>query len=457
MALSCRRQFFVRWLDRSPSRRSGVRALLALALGATVACGNDLYIETPPLQITLTSTSVSCAPGQQVTVGVTVAGGSGGSAAAVQFTPVSTSLITNGITTDSASLARYTFTCGSVPGASAITFTITSGGQTAFGTIPVSITAGGSPLAIAITPASIVVGVGGTAGPLLAAVTLPPGVPNSSTAVRWHSAAPDIASVDSLTGVVRGVAAGQTLVTAVAVADGNLKSSVPVSVGGPSFGSLTLGATALNLMVGQSQPIVATVVLSPNAPAGTPTGVTCTSADSTIVTISGGGTTPCAVVAVGGGLTAVTVRAVADPTLQQTIAVAVGSFRFTRFTFQSLSAVGPNGTLRPADPSNVSGTIAVTLGVDLVDARADSLVVSLGAARVRCPLPEPSAAGAVSTVSCQINTAADDPATGVPAVPNGAQLLSATLYFRAAGSGTGPGAAQRASIQQPLTVNNHSG
>ncbi|AHG90460.1 Ig domain protein group 2 domain protein [Gemmatirosa kalamazoonensis] len=437
------------------------RALVVGAVGfGLAACGDDVTVTPPAPTITLNPTSLTCTTGQTVAVGVTVTGGSNTS---IAFASGGSNL-----TVTPAGASGATVVCNTA-GAGVINVTVTSNGQTFPATIPVTINAAQSNvLAVQISQGSATVSVGGTTT-LAATVSLAPGAPaNTSTAVTWTSGDPTIATVNSTTGVVTGVKAGTTTITASSVANPNLKATIPVTVTAQSLvQSLTVGSSTLTLQVGQTSQIATTVTLAPGAPAGTSTGVTCTSSTTSVATISGGTTSPCTITAVSAGQSVITVKSVADTNIRQTIGLTVGALAPVRLTIQSVDVIGPNGR-QPADLTNVGGNLFLTMNLDPGDNRPDSVVVVIGGQRVNCQTFTAQLAAAyraalqngsadVAPITCQLNTSQFNSTTGVPLVTNGQQPLSATVFFHTGTTGTGPGTQQTATIQQILTVNNASG
>jgi uncharacterized protein YjdB len=435
------------------------RALVVGAVGfGLAACGDDVTVTPPAPTITVNPQSVTCSPGQTTAVGVTVSGGSNTSIAFAGGT---------GVTVTPSGASGATVVCGNTPGAAVITVTVTSNGQQYTSSIPVTITGGTSVLAVTISQGSATVSVGGTAQ-LAATVSLAPGAPaNTATTVTWSSGDPTIATVNATTGVVTGVKAGQTTITATSTANTGLKASIPVTVTAQSLvTSLTLGSSTLSLQVGQTSQVAAQVTLAANAPAGTSTGVTCTSSTTTVATISGGTTSPCTITAVGAGQSVIVVRSVADTNVRQTIGLTVGALAPVRLTVSNISNVGPTGP--SVDLNNVTGNLFVTMNLDPGDNRPDSVVVTIGGQRVNCQTFTSSlqlayraaiqnGSADVQPITCQLNTSQFNATTGAVLVQNGKQPLAATVFFHSGTTGTGPGTAQTATIQQDLTVANQSG
>jgi uncharacterized protein YjdB len=79
---------------------------------------------------------------------------------------------------------------------------------------------------ISVSPASATISVGDTVR-FRAVVT---GIQNGDTTAAWASANPTIASVDSVKGLVRGIAPGNVTVTVTARYSANFKASVQVTV-----------------------------------------------------------------------------------------------------------------------------------------------------------------------------------------------------------------------------------
>jgi len=146
---------------------------------------------------------------------------------------------------------------------------------------------------------------------MLATVSIEPGL---STAVTWRTSAPAVATVTQA-GVVRGVAFGTTTITAVSVADTNLKGTATVNVV-PVIRSVAVAPTTATLFIGNTQQLAATVV----AEGSLPSTVTWQSGTPSVATVSASGL----VTAVAVGTATITAASTADPskTASATITVA---------------------------------------------------------------------------------------------------------------------------------------
>ena len=431
------------------------RTLVASAASiALVACGDDVTVVTPPPNITLNPAQLTCTVGQQVAAGVTVTGGSNPT---VSFAAGNNNIAVTGSGT------AATVTCNTV-GASSVTVTVTSGGQTFTSSIPVTISAAQSPvLSVSVSPNQATIAQGGTVQ-LTPVVVTAPGAPATATAVTFTSLQTNIATVDA-NGVVRGVAPGIATIRVVPTAAPNLVAVATITVQDASalIQSLSVQPSAVTLQTGTTQTVAANVTLSPNAPAGTSRGVTFTSSDTSVATVSATGV----ITARRNGTAVITVASQAAPTVTQTVAVTVRDPAPVRLTIQSVRVVNAQGNLVPADLNNVGGNLFVTLNLDPGDFNPDSVRIRLGNAITNCQrfnaeLAEAyrqaltTGAADVQTIECQLNTSSFNATTGIADVLNGQQPLTAEVFFRPIGAAAGS-QSQRAQIPLNLTVNNASG
>lgn len=164
-------------------------------------------------------------------------------------------------------------------------------------------------LGVTVNPESATLDVAATRT-IVATVTGDSGI---STAVTWQSSNPAVATV-SASGVVTGVALGTTVITARSVADPTRAAQANVLVRARVL-SVSVSPTQVTMLVGGSSTIVATVSGDP----GVATGVTWSSANTAIATVSSVGV----VTGVGAGTTTVTASSVADPTKSASATVTV--------------------------------------------------------------------------------------------------------------------------------------
>jgi uncharacterized protein YjdB len=355
-------------------------------------------------------------------------------------------------------------------GAGAVNFTITSGSQTVTGSIPVTVSApvNASPVtSVSVNPTSLTLVPGGS-GQLVATVTLSPTAPTTTnTGVTWSTSDATVATVDANGRVtaLAGAAGRTAVITATAVANTALKASAAITVGPASslVSGLSASPSAVTLQTGGTQQITSNVTLAAGAPAGTSTGVTYTSSDTSIAKVSSTG-----LITAGSrsGVATITISSVAAPTVTQTVGVTVQTPAPVRLTIQGLTVTNAAGNQVAADPTNVAGNLVATLNLDPGDFAPDSVVVTLGNQRTVCQrfsaqlqeayrraLQDGSAD--VAPIQCLINTAQFNTTTGAALVQNGQQLLNATVFYRPQGGGTAT--TQTATIGQQLVLNNQSG
>jgi len=172
------------------------------------------------------------------------------------------------------------------------------------------------------------------------------GDPGADTGVQWRSANPAVASVSSA-GLVTGVSAGATIITAVSTADTTKQSTSLITVRGVpvvsvSPSSLTLAPTD-----------VASLSASVQADAGVNTSVTWRTSNSAVATVSGSGQ----VTAVANGTATITAVSVADTTRRAAATVTVTSQPSVRSVSvsPSVSQVQPGQTVQLVPTVVVSG------------------------------------------------------------------------------------------------------
>ena len=448
----------------------------SLAIGAAglglAACGDDVVVAN---QGTLTAApaSVTCAPGTTQAIGANLAGGQTG--ATFTFATANVSPANAFTVTGTGSTA--TVTCTNVGSG---TVTVTSGNQTFNVPVTVSGTAQ-SPFSVLIAPSNATVAVNGTvtlSGTVLGAGTLP--------AVRYRSAQPNIATVDSTSGVVTGRAVGVATIIASPAGFPATAAAATVTVVGAGglVSSIVANPPSVTLSTGQTQQLSAQVNLQTNAPTTTARTVTYTSQNPAIATVSTTGL----VTGVANGSTSIIVRSTADTAIFVAVPVTVRAQQAVRVTIANVTTENTNqlvditqpiGTAAPntgASGFNNTGSIFVTLNVDPGDATINRVDLFLSPAaspndttnRVCSQVFTAALADAyrlalqngsadVQPITCPINLAAFDTATGNPRIRNGNAVLRARVTGSFAGTGTTGQASQIAQFTQNLQINNQSG
>ena len=200
---------------------------------------------------------------------------------------------------------------------------------------------------VSVTPATSTVSISGLRT-LSAAVTIEDGL---STAVRWRSDNPTIASV-SQAGVVTGVSLGTVSITAVSLADTIRKGSATVSVI-PVIRGITVSPTAVSIFPIEQASISADV----DAEASLPRTVTWRSGNATVAVVSASGT----ITGVAAGQTLVTAISTADTTKRANVAVTVRTAPIIAvFPSQLTFSTGEQRTLTASVNFEGSGSTAVT-------------------------------------------------------------------------------------------------
>ncbi|HLL23895.1 MAG TPA: Ig-like domain-containing protein, partial [Kofleriaceae bacterium] len=444
-------------------------AIVAAGLGLA-ACGDDVVVANVGT-LSASPTAVTCAPGTTAALGANLSPSSSGAT----FTYATSGVTPANAFTVTGSGSTATITCSNAGSGSV---TITSGNQTI--TVPVTVSGqGGGGFNVIIAPSSQSVAVGGTAtfsGTIIGSGTVP--------AVRFRSAQPNIATVDSITGVARGVAVGVATILASPAGSPANAAAATLTVLGPSQIVQSIAATPnpITLQTGQTQQLSATVNLQPNAPTNTARTVTYTSQNNAIATVSSTGL----VTGVANGSTTINVRSTADTAIFQTVAVTVRAQTAVRITIANVTTENTNqlvditqpiGTAAPntgATGNNNTGSIFVTLNVDPGDATINRVDLFLAPAatpndttnRVCSQVFTAALADAyrlamqngsadVQPITCPINLAAFDTATGNPRIRNGTAVLRARVTGSFPGTtGTTAQAGQIAQFTQNLQINN---
>ncbi len=163
---------------------------------------------------------------------------------------------------------------------------------------------------------------------------------NVTAQATWSSSAPNVASVNASTGLVRALAAGEATVTATL---GNLTATTNVKVK-PTLVNITLTPANLTLPVGLTQTIRATGVFSDNTTEEIT--VSWASGNAAIATVSNTGL----VSAVNAGTTTVTAT---SGNVSATASVRVEPLTLTRLTIAPLSPTVPKGATQAFNATGV--------------------------------------------------------------------------------------------------------
>lgn len=173
------------------------------------------------------------------------------------------------------------------------------------------------------------------------------GDPGANTDVQWRSANPAVASVSSA-GLVTGVSAGATVVTAVSTADTTKQSTSLITV--RSAPVVTVSPSSLTL----SPTDVASLSASVQADAGVSTGVTWRTNNSAVATVSSTGQ----VTAVANGSAIITAVSVADTARRASATVTVTTLPSVR----SVSVTPGVAQVQPGQTVQLVPTVVVSGG-----------------------------------------------------------------------------------------------
>ncbi len=197
-------------------------------------------------------------------------------------------------------------------GSATITVTTADGGKTA--TCTVTVTEPAAPIevtAIALK-ASTTIAIGGTE---TLTVTYTPADANTGKALTWKSDNTAVATVDT-NGVVKGIAAGTANITATSTTNPAITATCAVTVQAVAVTGVSLNKTSINLQVGGSETLTATVTPA-NA---TNKEIIWNTSDGSIATINNGKVT-----AVSAGQTTITATTVdGNKTATCTVTVTAG-------------------------------------------------------------------------------------------------------------------------------------
>ncbi|AMW04117.1 hypothetical protein GEMMAAP_03215 [Gemmatimonas phototrophica] len=173
------------------------------------------------------------------------------------------------------------------------------------------------------------------------------GDPGASQEVTWRTGNPAVATV-SATGLVTGVAAGTTMITAVSVSDTTRQSTSLITV--RNAPTVTMTPTSLTIEPGE----VAYLGASVQADAGVNTSVTWRTSDAAVVTVSGAGQ----ITGIALGSATITAVSVADTTRRASSAITVSSAPGVRSLSVSPAAI----SLQSSQTVQLVPTVQVTGG-----------------------------------------------------------------------------------------------
>jgi uncharacterized protein YjdB len=436
-------------------------AAIGVAGFGLAACGDDVVVQDPRT-LTVSPQTVTCTVGETRAIGASL----NPTQANAPFTYASSGA---GVTVAGTG-ATATLTCAQ---AGSYTVTVTSGTLSQVVTVQVS-PAPSNVQAILVNPQNSAVTVGGTVQ-LTSTIVVSTG---TAPAARYRSAQPNIATVDSVSGLVRGVAVGTANILVSPVGQPGLTGTATVTVlgAGQIVQSIVPSPSNVALQTGQTQQLSAQVTLQPGAPAGASRNVTYTSDNPAVATVSSTGL----VTGVANGSTAIAIRAVADTsvvvrvpvTVRAPVPVTISIEQITnQVTTQLIDITQPIGTA--AFGANLTGSIFARLNVETGDARVSRVDVFLAPAaspndttnrvcsqvfsQALAEAYRLAATGAAEIVpiTCPINVAAFDTLTGIPGIRNGTSVLRARVTGTFPGSTAG--ASQIAQFTQPLQILNQSG
>ncbi len=246
--------------------------------GLTATCNVEVVI-VPVSSITLDKTSVNMGIGDSQDLTATVLPNNATNKA-VSWTSSNPAAVT---------VSNSGLVKGIAAGTATITATTEDGGLTATCNVEVVIVPVSS---ITLDKTSVNMGIGGSQD--LTATVLPANATNK--AVSWTSSNPAAVTVTS-SGLVKGIAAGTATITAT-TEDGGLTATCTVEVVVVPVSSITLDKTTLNMGIGDSQDLTATVL--PNN--ATNKAVSWTSSNPEVATVSNSGL----VTAIAGGSVTIT-------------------------------------------------------------------------------------------------------------------------------------------------------
>lgn len=231
------------------------------------------------------------------------------------------------------------------PGTAVVTATATLGSSSVTGTATITVAAVPVLSAVAITPATSSVQVGGTLQ-LSAAPTDQNGAAIAAT-VAWSSASPAVATVSS-SGLVSGIGAGTASITATASAGGVTVSatrSITVAATPPVLTSVSISAPTTTVNAGQTLQLSAAALDQFGAPIAAT--LAWSSSNTSVATVSASGL----VTGVAGGAANITVNATANSvTVSDAVSVTVA----VPLVLTSVAVTAPSTAV------NVGATVQLT-------------------------------------------------------------------------------------------------
>jgi hypothetical protein len=273
---------------------------------------------------------------------------------------------------------------------------------------------------------------------------------SANQAVTWSSSAASVATVDA-NGLVTAVGPGTASITATSTANTNDKASVTITVTAPAVRSVVVSPQNAIMKPGDEQAFVANVDADP----GVARTVTWASSNNAVATVTAAGV----VTAVAPGAATITATSTASTSVSGAAAITVRAPIPATISVSNITQAFVAGS-PTVNVNNIVGSIDVNLNVDpgeqivnSVDVLLDGVVAcsqnlsgaQSEALRIAAAFDELEAV----IVSCQINTAAFDAATGVASYFNGPRVLSARANLA--------GGSQVATPSTSLVFNNTSG
>lgn len=197
-------------------------------------------------------------------------------------------------------------------GSATITVTTADGGKTAICTVTVTEPAAPIGVTAIALKASTTIAIGGTE---TLTVTYTPADANTGKALTWKSDNTAVATVDA-NGVVKGIAAGKAKITATSTTNPAITATCAVTVQAVAVTGVSLNKTSINLQVGGSETLTATVTPAD----ATNKEIIWNTSDGSIATINNGKVT-----AVSAGKTTITATTVdGNKTATCTVTVTAG-------------------------------------------------------------------------------------------------------------------------------------
>jgi hypothetical protein len=271
----------------------------------------------------------------------------------------------------------------------------------------------------------------------------------ASEAATWQSSNASVATVDG-SGLVTAVGAGTASITATSTADVDKKASVTITVTAPAVRNVTVAPANAVLRPGETLGLVANVDADP----GVARTVTWTSSNNAVATVTAAGV----VTAVTPGAVTITATSTANTSVSGAAAITVRPPVPATISVQNITITGTAG--QTANVNNIAGSIDVNLNVDPGEQVVTSVDVLIDG-QVACSQNLSSAQSEAMRiaaafediedviVSCQVNSADFEAATGIALYPNGPHTLQAVANIQ--------GGSDVATPSTPLIFNNQSG